>query len=419
MKSFVVLGLGLVLITHSRTFADSLSWQKSIQETSQNNGEIQSAERSNQAAKYNLDGSYSGYLPTVTGSLNYNRGNASSVNGSTVTNEGYNASLNASENLFNGFQDKAKVDQAKANERASNEALEIAKAKVSGDLKTAYATFLYAQKLIALQEDILKRRQENYGLVNLRFKSGRENRGSVLLSQANANQAKLDLLKAKNSILSAGTDLARVIGRDEVPDRVTDEIPLEPLPATKPDFRRLASEAPEVQQSQAQLDEKMALLTQARSGFFPTLGISASKGRTGDYLWPEREKWSVGASLTFPLFNGGKDYYASRAAAENVHGSAAALSNLSKQKLNKLASTFNTYQEAIEKLSVDESFREAAKLRAEIARAKYNNGLMSFEDWDVIENDLITREKTVLQSQLSKVQAESDWLQAQGRGVLP
>lgn len=417
MKSLMV--LVFVSIAPSIGSANSISWQKSIEETSRNNGEIQAAIRGVNASRYNVSGSYSGFLPTVSGTLNYTRGNSPNVSAQNVTNEGYNATLNASENLFNGFQDKAKVDQAKANLRSSEESLEITKAKVSADLKTAYANFLYAQKLITLQRDILKRRQENYGLVNLRFKSGRENRGSVLLSQANANQAKLDLLKAQNSILAAGTDLARVTGREEIPTQVTDEIPLEPLPPNRPDFRRLAGEAPEVQQSQAQLDANMALLTQSRSNFFPTLGISASKGRSGNDWFPERDKWSVGASLTFPLFNGGKDYYAARAASQNVQSSASSLNNVTKQKINKLASTYNTYQEAIEKVTVDESFREAAKLRAEIARAKYNNGLMSFEDWDVIENDLITREKTVLQSQLAKVQAESEWLQAQGRGVLP
>jgi hypothetical protein len=44
---------------------------------------------------------------------------------------------------------------------------------------------------------------------------------------------------------------------------------------------------------------------------------------------------------------------------------------------------------------------------------------MSFEDWDRIENDLIQRQKTVLQSQRDRVTAEAAWEQAQGKGVIP
>ena len=34
---------------------------------------------------------------------------------------------------------------------------------------------------------------------------------------------------------------------------------------------------------------------------------------------------------------------------------------------------------------MDREFVEAAAVRAEIARSKYHNGLLSFEDWDIIE----------------------------------
>ena len=73
--------------------------------------------------------------------------------------------------------------------------------------------------------------------------------------------------------------------------------------------------------------------------------------------------------------------------------------------------------ESIEKLKVDQSFLEAALKRSEIARSKYNNGLMTFEDWDLIENDLIARETAVLQSQKDRATAEAAWQQAQGQGV--
>ena len=67
---------------------------------------------------------------------------------------------------------------------------------------------------------------------------------------------------------------------------------------------------------------------------------------------------------------------------------------------------------------VDQTFVEAARVRAEIGRSKYNTGLLSFEEWEIIESDLVTREKAALASQNNRVSAEATWEQSQGRGLI-
>jgi outer membrane protein TolC len=62
---------------------------------------------------------------------------------------------------------------------------------------------------------------------------------------------------------------------------------------------------------------------------------------------------------------------------------------------------------------------EAAKLRAEIARRKYNNGLLIFDDWIIIENDYVTYSKNYLFTKRDRVIAEANWEYAQGEGVIP
>ena len=66
-----------------------------------------------------------------------------------------------------------------------------------------------------------------------------------------------------------------------------------------------------------------------------------------------------------------------------------------------------------------QSFAEAAVIREKVARQKYNNGLQTFGDWDLIENDLITRQKTLLATQRDRTTAEAAWEQSQGKGSLP
>ena len=56
----------------------------------------------------------------------------------------------------------------------------------------------------------------------------------------------------------------------------------------------------------------------------------------------------------------------------------------------------------------------AADIRAEISRQQYDDGLLSFENWDLIENDLINKRKGLLDSQRAALLAETAWWRATG-----
>ena len=47
------------------------------------------------------------------------------------------------------------------------------------------------------------------------------------------------------------------------------------------------------------------------------------------------------------------------------------------------------------------------------------SGLISFQDWDTIENDLISNQKTILVNLRDAIAAEAAWEQAQGKGYIP
>ena len=157
----------------------------------------------------------------------------------------------------------------------------------------------------------------------------------------------------------------------------------------------------------------------ARSGFFPSLNLTGTMGRQGRDFFPSGERWSVGVGLSFPLFSGGQDYYASKAAVAGFAQAVGTRESVDRQLLVSLRQSYRTYTQGVEKLLVDTAFLEAAASRSEIARNRYNNGLLTFEDWDVIENDLISRQKTRLQSKRDRVVSEAAWEQAQGKGVIP
>ena len=166
--------------TAANTTTQTLSWDACVKEVPLNNPELKAAFENQRAADFGVWGAHSPFLPQLSGSLSYSK----STTASTAPTSSYATTLNASQNLFSGFQDQAKLKQAQANAVTSAVALEISKAKVSYDLKAAFTSQLYAQSSVNLTQDIKRRRQENMNMVQLQFESGRENKGSLLLSKA-------------------------------------------------------------------------------------------------------------------------------------------------------------------------------------------------------------------------------------------
>ncbi|HTL12040.1 MAG TPA: TolC family protein [Bdellovibrionota bacterium] len=390
-----------------------LTWDACVDQTLKANPALRAAAETVHSSEFQAKQTLAPFLPQVSGALTYGR------DSTAPTTDGYGATLTASQNLFNGLADKGRMDQADAQVRVQQASRASTEAQVAFDLKTSYAGLLYAQHSVSLQQKIVKRREDNLKLVGLRFEGGRENRGSVLLSQAYLGQARFDALQAKDGILVAQSQLAAVLGRGDPENlSVGEDIPLE-TPPSSPDYQALSILTPGHLRSAALEDSADAAVTVARAGFFPTLNLTATAGRNGTTFFPQEQRWSVGASLTFPLFSGGKDYFGTRSASAAHAAASSQLEVTDRETLTDLRTAYTGYVEAVEKLKVDEAFQEAAIKRAEIARQKYNNGLMTFEDWDVIENDLINRERAVLQSQRARTAAEAAWRQAQGKGVTP
>jgi outer membrane protein TolC len=313
------------------------------------------------------------------------------------------------------------VSQAKAEADEAVASLQQTKAKVSSDLKTAYENVYYAREARKLSDEIIKRRSDNLRLVELRFESGHENKGSVLLSKANLQQANFDRLQADNVQDVSRAQLAKTIGADDAEGfDVAGEVPVQEPPSEEPNFISLATTTPDHHQAIARESQAEAAVTIARSGFFPSLNLTGTLGRQGTPSEGTRtDRWSVGAGISFPLFGGGKDYYSTQSASASYQAASSTRLDTDRDLLATLRSAFVRYREAVEKLKVDESFLQAARVRADIARNKYNNGLITFDDWDIIENDLISREKNFLTSGRDRVTAEAAWEQAQGKGALP
>lgn len=391
----------------------SLDWPKCVQLAQENNAEIAAARAALEKARYQERAVLSAMFPDLNGSLSFSE---------TQSREPgqFGAGLSAKQNLFNGLQDISRYRQAQARTRSAEANLRIITVRISKELKAAYAALRYAEEYLRLADEIVERRRSNARLVKIRFESGRENKGNVMLSAANVEQAELEQLQARNARRIAEVQLAKALGMDETEGSIElkGDVPLTEGTAT-PNFRELVKKTPEYIQAEADEQATERDVDINRGRFMPTLELNGSAGINDTKFFPaEQGYWTAGVVLSIPLFAGGENYNSFRAAVEGRTAARFNTYNTRRTLLTKLEEMFAIHTEAVARLKVNTRFLEADALRAKIGRGKYGNNLLSFEDWDKIENEFIDRQKNLLTSKRDRATAEANWEQAQGKGAL-
>jgi outer membrane protein TolC len=287
---------------------------------------------------------------------------------------------------------------------------------VRQQLRQAFVELQMTQTLIELTQSIAERRAQNVKLVQLRYEAGREHRGSLLLAQAQSAQSDLDLKQAQRSLSLAQYRMGQILGRTEYETLSLQDQLAEPVNAnlTLPDYPALAKKTPLVLKWQAQLEAAQLAVNSAYGSYYPSLDADASWGRTDQDFPPQRDQWSLGVSLSWPLFTGGKRWAAVASAEAQVRlVSAQAIANYQTVYLNLMQSWVD-FQNARDQLDVEKKFLDAAQERSRISEAQYATGLLTFDNWTIIEDDFVQTRKTYLLDQTQALEKEAAWIQARG-----
>lgn len=416
--------------------AVTLTWDEVLKYTIEGNPQLETSKNQWLATQTNERVALAGFLPrlnattsvTQNGTTGQTGGTGSVVSNGVVLTNGsgssintnYLAALNFSQNIFNGLEDKSRLDQAKWRTQSSYWSYVTTKSNLSLNLKDAFATLLYAQESVSLAQSILERRESNYKLVSVRFDNGRENKGSVLLAEAYYEQAKLDIIKARDNLVVAQTRLKSLMNREHFDQiDVTGYVPMEQLEFKNKDLPDLALETPSYNQAMAFEMAAKEDISIARSAFLPSLDLTGNVIKQGQSYFPERERWAVALTLTIPIFDGLRDRGTLQGSVLSRYAAEGQKRSTLLDLIPRLREAQNLARQSDIKLNIDGKFQSASATRAEIARAKYNNGLITFEDWDIIENELIQRQTNFLLSKKDRVVRYATWENLLGRGVIP
>ncbi|MCJ7773824.1 MAG: TolC family protein [Desulfobacterales bacterium] len=402
---------------------EPMTWQDCVHEAGKNHPDLFSSAEKLKQAKADKAITRSAILPQINSEMSRNRTGIATKNeitGATTstTNDTYSYGISGKQLLFDGFKTFHDIGAASATMRAFQYDYAVSSSNVRLNLRTAFSGLLRAQELVSITEEIALRRKQNVQLVKLRYEAGREHRGSLLTAEADLAQAELEVTQAKRNVKLAQRQLTKELGRERLtPVMVTGTFETMEMARKRPDFEQLADITPFLNELVARKEAAQFGFKSATADFFPEIYVNGSLGRSASYWPPDGERWSAGVTLSFPILEGGSRIAKVSKAKAQLNQAQADERSGRDSVLFTLEGAWTEFQNAIDKISVQRKYLQAAEERAKIANAQYSTGLISFDNWIIIEDSLVSSKKAFLDSKANMLVAEANWIQAKG-GIL-
>jgi outer membrane protein TolC len=397
-----------------------LSWHECIREAAKNNPSLISAQEGVKESQASKKITASGLWPHIDINAGVTRTGTETTSETTgittkKTSNSYSYGVSGSQLIFDGFKTINEVNTAAENIKAAQEGYRFTSSEVRLNLRTAFINLLKAQELVKVAEEILKIRKDNLELITLRYQSGLEHEGALLTAESDVAQASFELAQAKRDVELTQRQLTKEMGREEfIPMSVKGEFAISDTVKEKPDYEEIVKNNPSLLQAVAKKNATSFNIKSAYANFSPQLSANLGADKTGSN-WPPRDKgWNAGLSVTMPIFEGGLRT-AQVSQAKALYKQAEANERSTKASaIVSLAQTWAELQDAVETVDVQRKALDAAAKRSEIAEAQYSTGFITFDNWTIIEDNLVTAKKSFLNAQANMLLAEASWIQAKG-----
>lgn len=399
----------LVTVTHADE-PEILTWQACVKEALAQQPDLISAQLAVKRADEGLNVSKAARLPTV--GVSANAGESGDSDGS---NDSYSDGVSARELLFDGGKTRHAIGAARDAQTISVAQLDDASASVRESLRDAFVDLLQAQQSVGVATQIAERRRQSLELVRLRYEAGREHHGSLLTAEANLASAEMDVRSANRDVEVERAGLTKALGRADLSViQAQGELTLPVLPTNTPDFSALAETHPTMRQLLARRSSAEHDLARAKAEGYPVGQLSAQTGSRGEEWPPDQNSWSIGVGVSLSLYEGG-------ARMASVRSDKAALESARQDVIaghinveTALVTAWTALESAVEGVAVQEKFLGAAQERAGISEAQYSSGLITFDNWIIIEDELVRAMTSLLDARAAALKAEARWVHARG-----
>jgi len=270
--------------------------------------------------------------------------------------------------LFTGFKEFAAISGSKAEKRQRQQERIRAEQLLFVDVADAFYLLLSAEENLAALEGSRQALLDRTGELKKREQLGRSRMSELASTEARLNRLEADIEFSKNLQDTTKALLEFLTGKKIT--RIHDVSPELTFATSLDGYLAKVDLRPDLQAAQENLTISKKLVTVARSGFWPAVGLSANS-----YTKPigsnKDVDWDALVTVTMPIFQGGQNLGNLKVAQSQERQTALTVSRLKRSALLEIQQAYSDY---------DTSLRRKAALTKALAAAERNYALQK-EDY--------------------------------------
>lgn len=314
--------------------------------------------------------------------------------------------------LFDGGMRSAGLQGAEAELLNANFQHNATLQDVALKVEEAYNQLLAARELERVAEQTIRQTQYHVNVALARHENGLVAKSDVLKAETEKADADLQLVRARSQVRIARGQLANAMGLKPYESFEVAELPRNPHERELTDVKRLMAEAasdrPGLRAALARVESARAKVEAGRASYWPRVTFNTDYGWRDRTFVPDRDEWSLGLGITFPLFEGFNREYTVRRAKSDLDKSVAGYEKLLRAVELEVWTAYSQLIEAGQAIQAARVLVASAEESARVTEGEYRNGTAS-----IIE--VTDAQTTRTTANVRQVLARLDWYTALAR----
>lgn len=326
------------------------------------------------AVQEKIGEAWGGYYPSVKLSSSY-----TFTEQQTLGSDAYDTRFFLRQTLFDAGATSDLVRSIKHNITAQDYEVKKTESDIVLSVRSAFYDVLKKRDLLEVSRSALTTAEKHLEQSKELYKGGLAARSDVIKSEVQVSNARLDVIKAENALLSAKANLSAAMGQTVTTDfdisAEKDQGQLPVLPSMKDTIVLAYNQRPELQGNRSKIASAEASVAQVKSGLYPNISLDGSYGWQENSYFPEDKKWSVGLTVSIPIF----EQFVTRAKIGQAAANVDLLKATERQTLRNIEleveQAWLSLKEAIERLAVTKKALEQSDEDMRVSEGRYKEGI--------------------------------------------
>ena len=411
MKKIILIFLAIIVF-NGKAFSVPLS--KALLQA-YNENPVLNAERENiQVSREDVKISRSEFLPSVTLSGSKSQENTDKLTDGTGSNSSFTdvdpktQSINIEQKIFQGFAGIASIEKSKIGLTLADAKLLKTEQEILYQAVEAYSGLIFAEEKLKINKNNINLLERQVETDQARLERGQITLSDLAQSESSLAGAQAKFLQAKNGTVTAKLMYEKIIGPIIDVNSLDKESDLNFVtPVSLSEAIKISkTNNPNLIISKLEYEQSKKDITIARSDLSPSASLSfnSSKSDNVSSSIGERDKEVLKATISWPIFNGGKNFASLNKSKNIKNRKKLLLDNVLKTNDTDVASAWSSLQVSKSLLNSVTAQLKAAEIANEGITVEYEAGL-GRSTLDVIQSNSI-----LLSSKISLADSEKNYL---------